>query len=105
MIYPPYCELCVIAVRAKERENAKSAIDEIFRNIKEKTAREFSDVKLIILGPTPASVPKINDRYRYRMLIKCRVNKHFRQMLREALSIKPKQGVTVSVDIAPETVI
>ena len=104
MVYPPYCDLCLVVTRAQEREAAKAAIDEIFQNIKAKTEREFAEVKLIILGPTAAAIPKVNDRYRYRMLIKCRANKAFRQMLREALAVRLRQGVTVSVDIAPETV-
>ena len=79
-------------------------IEEIFQNIKTKTEREFTEVKLIVLGPTAAAIPKVNDRYRYRMLIKCRANKAFRQMLREALAVKLPKGVTVSVDMAPETI-
>ena len=66
---------------------------------------EYKDIKLIILGPAPTAVAKVNNRYRYRMIIKCRNNKNFRNMLKTAIDIKLVNDVTVSVDMNPETVI
>ena len=66
---------------------------------------EFKDVKVIILGPSPSSVAKVNNRYRYRLIIKCKYNKRFREMLKGAIDLKTQKNVTVSVDINPETII
>ena len=60
---------------------------------------------MIILGPSPASVPRVNGKYRYRMIIKCRAGKRFRELLRRALDIKLTKDATVSADMNPETVI
>lgn len=105
MIYPPYCDICVVQARAGERKNAETAVNGIFSNIKEMLKDEYADVKLIILGPAPASVPIVNGKYRYRMIIKCKNNKRFREMLRTALEIKRLPDTAVIADINPDTVI
>ena len=105
MIYPPYCDLCMIVARSVAKEAAENAIQEIFLNIKQKLTEEYRDVKVIILGPSAASIPRVNNRYRYRMLIKCRANKRLREMLRASLAVRQRGDVTVGVDFNPETVI
>ena len=91
--------------RAGERKYAETAVNGIFSNIKEMLKDEYADVKLIILGPAPASVPIVNGKYRYRMIIKCKNNKRFREMLRIALEIKRLPDTAVIADINPDTVI
>ncbi len=105
MVYPPYCDICCVAVHSTDRKTAESAINEIFGAIKNATAGEYSDIKIMILGPCPASIPKVNQKYRFRMMIKCRNSTRFRKMLRECTAIKTKIDTTVTVDINPETII
>jgi len=105
MIYPPYCDICVVSTQSVNRETAERAINTLFARIKEYISGEFGAVKLIILGPAPASIVKVSNRYRYRMIIKCKNNTEFRNMLRCALDVKSLGDVSVSVDINPETII
>lgn len=105
MIYPPYCDICVTAVRSSSRQNAQTAVNAVFSNIKQMISDEYSDVKVIILGPAPAQIPVVNNKYRFRMIIKCRAGKRFREMLRKAIDIKLTGDTAVAVDINPETVI
>lgn len=104
MIYPPYCDLCVIGTRALSRENAENTIRQIFDNIKNLIAEDYSDIKLIILGPVPPSIARVNNKYRYRMIIKCKNNKRFREMLKKAINIKLQADASVSVDFNPESI-
>ena len=68
MNYPPFCKLIRIIITGPNKNNIKSqAID-----IKEKfnkTSDEFT-----LLGPSPAPIEKINNNWRYHLLIK--VDKH-----------------------------
>ncbi|MBQ3817256.1 MAG: primosomal protein N', partial [Clostridia bacterium] len=105
MTYPPYCDICMVSTSSVERELANEAINYIFNNIKQKINSEYSDIKLMILGPSTAALPKINNRYRFRMMIKFKNSKNFRKMLREAINIKIVKDVRISIDINPETVI
>ena len=105
MIYPPYCDICVVSSRSGIRKNAETAINGIFGKIKEMIKGEYADIKLIVLGPAPASVPVVNGKYRYRMIIKCKNSKRFREMLRTALEIKRLPDTAVIADMNPDTVI
>ncbi len=105
MVYPPFCDICVVSSQATSSDNASKAIFEVFENIKNLIKTKYKDVKLIILGPSAATVMKVNNRYRFRMIIKCKNNSSFREMLKSALDIKQISDTSVSVDINPETVI
>jgi len=105
MKYPPYCDICMVVVTSSEKDLANNIAKEIQKNIISNTENEYSDVKVIILGPVPALVVKVNGKYRYRMIIKCKNNKKFREMLQKSIDIKNKKDVSVFVDINPETLI
>ena len=105
LTFPPYCDICVVWAQSISREDAQNTIYGIFSKIKEMLNDEYKDIKLIVLGPSPSAVAKVNNRYRYRMIIKCKNNKNFRNMLKKATDIKLVNDVTVSVDMNPETVI
>ncbi len=105
MTFPPYCEVCVICVQSVTRTLAEDTIHEVFDRLRTAIGGEYSDVKLIVLGPSVAAMPKVNNRYRYRLTIKCKNNRRFRDLLRYATDVKLKQDVGITVDMNPETVI
>ncbi len=105
MTFPPYCDICAVYTQSVSRADAERTIKEIFGKIREMIDNEYNDVKVIILGPSPSGIVRLNNKYRYRMIIKCKNNKRFREMLKNAINIKLVRDVTVSVDINPETMI
>ena len=105
MIYPPYCDIFMVVAASAERELAQSAAEEIKQNIIDRVNEQKNGIKLYILGPIPASVVKVNGKYRFRMLIKCRNSRDFREVLRESINIKRKKDLSVYVDVNPETVL
>ena len=105
MIFPPFCDICMIYVQSSDCSIATDTINEIFKNIKDAVDGDFSDIKLIILGPTSATVQKVNNKYRFRIIIKTKNNARFREMIRIATEVKLKKDTYVGVDINPETII
>lgn len=105
MIFPPYCDICMIYVQSFDAGIANDTINQVFANIKQAVANEYNDIKLIILGPAPASVPKVNNKYRYRIIIKVKNSARFRDMIRAATDVKLKKDTYIGVDINPESII
>ncbi len=105
MIYPPFCDIAVIAATGESRSLTEEVINKIFDNIKAFVSEEYKDIKLIILGPSVAAMPKVNNKYRYRMIIKAKNNRKFREMIRRAIDIKAQKDTNIYVDINPETII
>lgn len=105
MIFPPFCDICVLWTSSCDRNLAQNAVNNIFEAIKLNISGKYCDVKLIILGPCPASVLKVGGKYRFRMVIKCRNNARFREMINNSLEIKKTGDISVGIDINPETII
>ena len=83
--------------------------DWMLERLKMLTGGDYADVRVVILGPSPAAVPKVNNKYRYRMIIKCRNNARFRQLLQDCLAqfgrrFSGKQ-VTAYLDMNPEGIV
>ncbi len=109
MIYPPYCDIAMLVVQSTNRNTAEMGVNHLFSLIVDNVNGEFSDVKLNILGPSVATVPKVNNKYRYRLIIKFRSFARFSELLDKCLltyhnSFEGKK-TTVSVDINPENII
>lgn len=104
-VFPPFCDVCVVWAQSTDKQQAIDTINVVLNGIKDKINSDYSDIKLIILGPTASSVPKINNKYRFKILIKCKNSKKFRDMLRKVTALKLKGDTQVFVDINPETVI
>ena len=85
-LYPPFCGLCVIGFAGgKEIEVARAAAR--FSALLGQQAAKQPDLPLRVLGPTPGNIEKINDTYRYKLTIKCRNDRRFRDLVRETLSL------------------
>ena len=101
-LYPPFCGLCVIGFAgAKEIEVARAAAR--FASLLGQQAAKQPDLPLRVLGPTPGSIEKINDTYRYKLTIKCRNDRRFRDLVRSTLERYEQEKLpskaTVAVDL------
>ncbi len=105
MIYPPFCDICMIYVQSSDATTACNTINEVFTNIQQALQKDYNDIKLIILGPAPAAVPKVNNKYRYRMIIKVKNSCRFRELIQTVTNIKLKKDTYIGVDINPENII
>ena len=105
MIYPPFCDLCLVACISASEISCSSAALYCFNRIKELNSNEFSDLKIMILGPSGAKLTKANNKYRYRLIIKCKNSPRFREMIKRLLidvnNKKEFKNTTVFADINP----
>ena len=101
-LYPPFCGLCVIGFAGpKEIEVARAAAR--FSALLGQQAAKQPDLPLRVLGPTPGSIEKINDSYRYKLTVKCRNDRRFRDLVRSTLDCYEQEKLpskaTVVVDL------
>ena len=101
-LYPPFCGLCVVGFAGpKEIEVARAAAR--FAALLGQQAAKQPDLPLRVLGPTPGNIEKINDSYRYKLTVKCRNDRRFRDLMRETLGLYEQEKLpskaTVVVDL------
>lgn len=106
MIYPPFCDICLIGFIAENEAAARAGAVFFLEQLRKFCKEEFSDQKLIVIGPNPSLIRKMGNKYRYRLMIKCKNSKRFRSLIRELLLCFMKEKnykkVSIFADINPE---
>ena len=104
--FPPYVDLFRLTVSGLEETQALRACALLRRSLEpwaEDRRRRGMDCDL--LGPAPAGVLKVNDRYRYRLLLKGKNDRETRgvlaQLIRTAQQDKVNRGLSLLIDVNP----
>ena len=103
LLYPPFCDIATVTVTGEnEREvmvEAKRLSDSLIERLKADGGKN----PFIVFGPFEASVYKVNEKYRMRTVLKCRLNRETRAMMSSLLSdfTKNARDIAVSVDLNP----
>ena len=104
MNYPPLCELVSILISGKDekvvKSYAQSEADRLGTILKNKAGQ-----KTLLLGPTPAALSKIKDKYRFIIVIKCEcayeLNDILKIVTQNALKHENSKHISVLIDKNP----
>ncbi len=101
-LYPPFCALCLVLFSGEKETNVEQA-GKRFSELLAQQAAKLENMPLRVLGPTPCSIVKINEKYRYKLTVKCRNDKTFRNLMAEVLHLYEKEKLpskaTVVLDL------
>ncbi len=109
--FPPFCDIVLLTMSDTSEKNVLREIDALFRRLRDDTSKggRYEDVALQVFGPFEAPVYRVENRYRMRLVVKCRLNKRSRAMFGEYLCGGPAgqkpMGLrcALSVDLNPTT--
>jgi len=107
MVFPPFCDICSINIVSEFENEAVSAASKTGEILSAYLQGEYNDVKLVIFGPFPAPIYRVNKSYRLRYIIKCKTNKRTKELLSRVLREIQKQAtkkVSVSADVNPSMI-
>lgn len=103
LLYPPYCDICAVSFSSVMESRAIEGSQEFLQLLRSYSAAHELKIPLRALGPSPCTLGRINNRYRYRLIIKCRVSQQLRDMIRACLNdflkLTKYSEVRVTVDI------
>ncbi len=103
LAYPPFCDLVTLTLTSEDESALFGAARRLPELLKEKMAApEYQSQPLVAFGPFEAGLYKINEKYRMRMVVKCRLSVSTRALFRSLLSdFSSDRKVTLSVDQNP----
>ncbi len=108
MIYPPFCDICVVGFVGERDIYTRGAADIFLEQLKEKARYEYKEQKLIVLGPMAAKIAKMSNKYRFHLIIKCKNSKRFRKMISETMISIMKDSrfkqINIFADINPYSI-
>lgn len=81
LIYPPFCDICTIGFSGIDQQKTGAAADLFAAELCETLKTETARLPIRLLGPSKCIPEKINGRYRYRIILKCRNNADFRRFI------------------------
>jgi primosomal protein N' (replication factor Y) len=103
LIYPPFCDIFIVGFSSLVDSEADKASKAFLELIKKKATSEKISFPLKVLGPSKCVYEKINGKYRYKMIIKCKNTIEFRKFISEILmftyKMKEFSNVNVYIDI------
>ncbi len=97
--YPPYYYLVRIQLADERRNNVYAKSVQVGNFL-----RQHLTNKAIMLGPSPAPIPRLKNRYRFQLLIKYRHEPHLLDALHDLSQqfVKERrQGLQMTIDINP----
>lgn len=105
-LQPPFCDLAVVGFAGASEEHTQKTARLFHQILQQEIGKLPEKIPLVLLGVSQASVYRVNNRYRYRIVIKCKNNKKFRAFLRRAFEEASNQKlfsrISVFVDINGE---
>ena len=108
MTYPPYCDLCTFTFSSVSEREAELASRAFLEQMKALSSTEYAGEKLIVLGPAPPRAAKVGGKYRYRLILKCRMRPAVREMIARLLfsfgQDRRFRTVALFPDVNPESI-
>lgn len=108
MLYPPFSDICLVGFVGVSASKVEKGAHVFLAALAAAMKGTFSDQPLRVLQPTQASVFKVNQKYRYKLIIKCRNSVRFRsmvdQLLKNFLADRRNTGVSIFIDMNPDMI-
>ena len=100
--YPPFCDMVQLTLTSEDEHEVLLASKALSDLIIKKLSEEFLGLPATVFGPFEAQVYKINEKYRMRMVVKCRLTRESRKLFHQLLcDFAENRKVTLAVDLNP----
>lgn len=99
--YPPFCDIIVLDFSSLNKHEIKRDTKKLHQYLKNRIINEKFGV--LLYSPLPCPIEKINDKYRWRMIIKCIYDEKMNKLLKETLEefYKLKTNTRLSIKQNP----
>lgn len=104
LTFPPFCDIALLTVTGSYETELLRATTLMAQMIKEMAEGDYKDVTLVTFGPFEAPVYRVDNKFRMRMVLKCKLTRRTLAMLAELLSTfgqRVSKKVTLSIDFNP----
>lgn len=85
LIYPPFCDICVLGFSGPMESKVIGATKFVISVIADYLKNNKITFPLRTIGPSPCTLEMINNKYRYRIILKTRNSHDFRNMIKYVL--------------------
>ena len=102
MKYPPFCDIILIGFTSEDENEVKNIAESIHSYLKNRIIKE--NIGIMLYKALPAPIDKIKNKYRWRILIKCKFSEEIIELMNDTMekyySLKSKK-TRIAIDINP----
>ena len=106
LAFPPFCDIALLTLTSPDEKELQKACLRLTEEIRRLTANDYTDVPMQMFGPFEAPVYRVDNVYRMRTVIKCRLTRRARALFTELLRAFSalRQRPVLSVDFNPSSI-
>lgn len=109
MLYPPFSDILQIGFVGEKEETVRLAAEEFSARLCETFSRNYPTLPIRLLRASAASVSRMGGKYRYKIIMKYKNTKQFREIIASLIiafsADKRFSAVTVYADPNPDTIL
>lgn len=106
LAFPPFCDIALLTLTSPDEKELQKSCLRLAEELKRLSAMSYSDVPMQVFGPFEAPVYRVDNVYRMRAVVKCRLTRRARALFSEILTTFASSGRSpaLSVDFNPSTI-
>ena len=103
--YPPFCDIILIGISSKSKKELETISNKIYQDLKEKIKTE--KLQILLYKPVPSPIDRIKNKYRWRIIVKCKINEQITNSLNNTidkinkLNKNTQNSTRIIVDVNP----
>ncbi len=100
--YPPFCDIILIGLNSYQELEIKKVSSKLYQYLEQR----LNKAEFKVLKPMPCPIDKIQNRYRWRIIIKGRMTEEANQILNTCLKEIYQENIKdtrISIDVNPNT--
>ena len=104
LVFPPFCDIALLTLVGSVEDALLKGGTHLLQLLRELNEKKYPDVSLVTFGPFEAPVYRVDNKFRMRMVIKCRLNRATLALLSELVCgfwEKGNRSLSLSVDLNP----
>ena len=105
--YPPFCDIIMLLISGKDEKEVIDISKKLHSIIKQKIKAE--NLKILLYSPVPSPIDKIKNKYRWRIIIKCKFDdlivNSMNSVLEEFYNMKKSESARLIIDLNPNNML
>lgn len=107
MVFPPICDICIFGFSGTDSIAVQTGANAVFLFMKQELDRLELHTPVKVIMPVKCSYEKINGRYRWRIIMKCKNTAEIREfisnILKHSAKMKEMKGIAIYADMNGDT--
>ncbi len=104
LVFPPFCDIALLTVSSESESELLRGVGVFAKAMEDAAKQKYPDITYMAFGPFEAPVYRVDNKYRMRMVLKCKLTRRMLEYLTEMMCLFSEnlgRRMSISVDLNP----